>query len=74
MTTEYDAFAAIYDAQSGRFEADLDFYVSLAREAQPPVVELAAGTGRVSLPIARAGVPIIGIDRSVEMLEVARKL
>ena len=72
MSTEYDAFAAIYDAQSGRFEADLDFYVSLAREAHPPVVELAAGTGRVSLPIARAGVLIIGIDRSVEMLDVAR--
>ncbi len=66
MTTEYDAFAAIYDAQSGVFDADLDFYVGLAREAQPPVLELAAGTGRVSLPIARAGVPIVGVDSSVE--------
>lgn len=72
MTTEYDAFAAIYDVQSGRFDADLDFYVGLAREAQPPVLELATGTGRVSLPIARAGVPIVGVDSSVEMLAVAR--
>jgi ubiquinone/menaquinone biosynthesis C-methylase UbiE len=72
MTTEYDAFASIYDVQSGKFDADLDFYVGLAREAQPPVLELATGTGRVSLPIARAGVPIVGVDSSVEMLAVAR--
>jgi SAM-dependent methyltransferase len=73
MTTEYDAFAAIYDVQSGTFADDLDFYVGLAREAEPPVLELATGTGRVSLPIARAGVPIVGVDSSVEMLTVAHK-
>lgn len=72
MTTEYDAFASIYDLQSGLFEADLDFYVELAQQVEPPILELAAGTGRVSLPIARAGVPIIGIDSSAEMLSVAR--
>ena len=56
MPPEYDAFASIYDLQSGRFEQDLDFYVGLARQTEAPVLELAAGTGRVSLPIARAGV------------------
>jgi ubiquinone/menaquinone biosynthesis C-methylase UbiE len=73
MTTEYDAFAGIYDVQMGAFDADLDFYVDLAREVEPPVLELATGTGRVSLPIARAGVPIVGLDSSVEMLSVARE-
>jgi ubiquinone/menaquinone biosynthesis C-methylase UbiE len=73
MTTEYDAFAGIYDVQSGQFEDDLDFYLGLAREAEPPVLELATGTGRVSLPIARAGVPIVGVDSSAEMLAVARR-
>jgi hypothetical protein len=41
MTTEYDAFAATYDAKTGTFEADLDFYLGLAREVKPPVLELA---------------------------------
>lgn len=72
MTTEYDAFAGIYDVQMGNFDADLEFYVDLAREVEPPVLELATGTGRISLPIARAGVPIVGLDSSVEMLAVAR--
>ena len=73
MTSEYDAFAAIYDVQSGTFEDDLGFYLGLAREAEPPVLELATGTGRVSLPIARAGVSIVGVDSSAEMLAVARR-
>lgn len=73
MSTEYDAFAAFYDAQTGAAGADLDFYVRLALKVEPLVLELAAGTGRVSLPIAREGVPIVGIDSSVEMLQVARE-
>ena len=48
MTTEYDAFAATYDLEYGAFEGDLDFYVELAKDAEPPVLELATGTGRVS--------------------------
>jgi ubiquinone/menaquinone biosynthesis C-methylase UbiE len=36
------------------------------------VLELGCGTGRVSLPLARAGIDLIGIDRSGPMLERAR--
>ena len=32
---------------------DIDFYVELARDADGPVVELAVGTGRISIPIAQ---------------------
>lgn len=69
---EYDAFASLYDVQMGHLTMDLDFYVDLACHAEPPVLELAVGTGRVALPIARAGVPIVGLDHSSEMLAVAR--
>jgi SAM-dependent methyltransferase len=34
---------------------------------------LGSGTGRVSLPLARAGIPLVGVDRSAAMLNVARK-
>lgn len=72
MRTEYDAFAATYDVEYGASDEDLGFYVDLAQEVEPPVLELAVGTGRVSLPIARVGVPIVGVDRSAAMLAVAR--
>ena len=51
--------------------ADVPFYVSLAAEADGPVVELAVGNGRVAIPVAQAtGRPVIGIDLSPAMLEL----
>src|SRR5947208_4565128 len=53
--------------------ADVAFYVELAREADGPVVELAIGNGRVAIPVAQAiGRPVIGIDTSPAMLDLAR--
>ena len=68
------ALARRYDrdyAAMGRSARDVGFYVELARAAQGPVLEMACGTGRVLLPIARAlaedGVPgasVTGVDPS----------
>ena len=52
---------------------DVEFYVEEALAAGGPVVELACGTGRIAVPIARAGVQLIGVDASPGMLEVARE-
>src|SRR5215472_8373082 len=52
---------------------DLPFYLDLARRIGGPVLELACGTGRVLLPIAREGIAIHGIDNSVPMLNALRK-
>ena len=38
-----------------------------------PVLELGVGTGRVAVPIAAAGVEVVGVDLSAGMLEVARE-
>lgn len=73
MPTEYDRFADVYDQQYGSLTVDLDFYLEEAKAAQPPVLELACGTGRVALAIAQAGVPIVGVDSSAEMLDRARE-
>jgi SAM-dependent methyltransferase len=71
---DYEAFAAIYGRWSAEMTEDVPFYVELAREADGPVVELAVGTGRVAIPVARAiGRPVIGIDSSPAMLEQARR-
>lgn len=52
---------------------DAPFYLDLARKTGGPVLELACGTGRVLLPIAREGIAIHGVDNSVPMLNVLRK-
>jgi SAM-dependent methyltransferase len=72
--TAYDSWAAEYDAWSADMVDDIAWYVELARNASEPIVELAAGTGRVAIPIARqTGKRVIGIDSSAEMLAIARE-
>jgi len=51
----------------------VEFYASLAREVEPPVLELGCGTGRVTVALARGGIPVIGLDRSLPMLRVAER-
>ncbi len=75
--------AAAYDAEhtgSGAGDDivvdDIPFYVALAREADARgecVLELGCGTGRVTLPIAQAGVEVVGLDNAAPMLDVAHR-
>jgi SAM-dependent methyltransferase len=53
--------------------ADRDFYVDLAKRIGGPVLELACGTGRILLAIAREGIAIHGVDISPAMLKVLRE-
>jgi SAM-dependent methyltransferase len=72
--SDYDAWASVYDAWGGTNPGDVAHYVRLAREAEGPIVELAVGTGRVAIEVAReTGKPVLGIDSSPAMLEVARE-
>ena len=73
MTSWDERFADRYDEWSAEMTADIPFYVSLAQEADGPVVELAVGHGRVAAAVAEAiGRTVIGIDLSPAMLEQAR--
>jgi SAM-dependent methyltransferase len=73
MSSWYDAWAEQYAESASGAGPDVPFYVELARDADGPVVELAVGTGRVAIPVARAtGRRVIGIDSSPGMLAQAR--
>lgn len=61
-----------YDHAYQRHNHDLQFYVALARQTRGAVLELGAGTGRVTLALARAGIPVVGLDQSRDMLAQAR--
>lgn len=70
----YDAFADDYDVWAADMTRDVDWYVELAEAAAEPIVELAVGSGRVAIEIARrTGKRVIGIDVSPKMLAVARE-
>ncbi len=74
MSGFYDP--VVYDARAEGVPGDVDFFLGLARrahEAEQPVLELACGTGRIAIPIARQGIQIVGLDQSPAMLARARE-
>jgi SAM-dependent methyltransferase len=76
----YDRIARLYDPWSRSVVEDVSFYVAEARKAAgraglppgTPVVELGVGTGRIAVPVAEAGIDLIGVDTSRGMLDVCR--
>lgn len=71
----WDDYAAFYDWENQRTlgRHDVRFWQSLAERERGPVLELGCGTGRVSLPVARTGARVVGVDRSEPMLARARR-
>jgi ubiquinone/menaquinone biosynthesis C-methylase UbiE len=70
----WDEYAPFYDWENAQTlgHRDVPFWRRIATEAKGPVLELGCGTGRVTRPLARAGVKIVGVDRSAAMLARAR--
>lgn len=61
----------LYDCDNRRiFSADIPFYRERAKKSGGHVLELACGTGRITIPLAEAGINIQGLDYSESMLEV----
>ena len=73
MASIYDPWADVYDSVYSYVRDDIPFYVEEALASGGPVLELGCGTGRVTIPIAAAGVDITGVDSSPAMLAVARR-
>jgi len=71
----WDAYAPFYDWENEQTlgRRDVPFWRRIASAAAGRVLELGCGTGRVSVPLAKAGVDLVGIDRSAPMLERARQ-
>src|SRR5262245_3110230 len=73
----WDEYAPFYDWENARTlgRRDVAFWTDVAKRARGRVLELGCGTGRITRPLARAGVEVVGVDRSEEMLaHAARQL
>jgi SAM-dependent methyltransferase len=71
----WDEYAPFYDWENARTlgRRDVPFWRNLARHVGGRVLELGCGTGRISIPLGRAGVDLVGIDRSEPMLARAQQ-
>lgn len=68
--TGYDSIADIYDEDMGRSASgwDVGFYTRRCAGLKTAVLELGCGTGRITLPLARSGVRVVGVDNSLPMI------
>ena len=79
MTTDVEpaasgrALARLYDLDLVEDPGDLDLYLALATRTGGPILELAAGTGRLAIPLAEAGHLVTAVDLDPAMLERARQ-
>ncbi len=73
--TCYDQIADIYDDDMGRNMrfADVSYYVERALENRGRILELGCGTGRVTLPLLRAGLTVTAVDISGRMLSALQE-
>src|SRR5262245_27198798 len=70
----WDEYAPFSDLENARTlgRRDIAFWQRVAAGARGRVLELGCGTGRVSIPLVRTGVDLVGVDRSQSMLDRAR--
>lgn len=68
-----DLGVATYDlfAEHGLLSGDVEFYLDCAKSLGSPILELGCGTGRITLPLAKAGFEVVGLDLSEAMLRLA---
>ena len=71
----WDEYSPFYDWENAQTigRRDVPFWRDLAMKVGGPVLELGCGTGRIGIALARAGVPVVGIDGSEPMLARARQ-
>ncbi len=60
--------ATYYDRTYARRVADVEFYLKVAEACGGRILEYGAGSGRVTLPLARAGHTVVAVDLSRPML------
>ena len=63
-----------HDLECGGYSADLPCWHALAERSAGPVLDIGAGTGRVALPLARAGHAVVALERDATLAaELSRR-
>jgi SAM-dependent methyltransferase len=62
-----------HDLECSAYEEDLPLWRALAAGAGGPVLDIGAGTGRVSLDLASRGVAVVALDADATLLQVLER-
>ena len=71
LESGYEVVGEFYDFFADN--SDIPFFLEYARETGSPILDLAAGTGRVSFALAQEGFDVVALEQSKSMMAVAKK-
>lgn len=71
LSPGYDGVGEFYDLFADN--SDIPFFIECAKRAGSPVLDLAAGTGRITFALAQEGFEVVALEQSESMLAVARE-
>ncbi|MFB7642836.1 class I SAM-dependent methyltransferase, partial [Peribacillus butanolivorans] len=69
---EYDD-PILYDKENDPYIEDLSYLLKWASKTEGPIIDLACGTGRATIPLASKGYKLIGVDIHKGMLDEAKR-
>ena len=70
LSAGYEGVGEFYDLFADN--SDLSFYVEYAQRFGSPILDLAAGTGRVTFTLAQKGHEMVALEQSPSMISVAK--
>lgn len=64
---------SLYDLENTLEETELAFFARFAQMVKGPILDIACGTGRLTIPLAERGFSLTGVDLAPEMLTRAKQ-
>jgi len=69
----HDKYVQYYDYFQQGVRGDVGFYLSHFKNFRGSVLEIGAGTGRITTPLMKAGINVTALDSSADMLAILKK-
>jgi len=69
----HDKFAPLYDYFQKGVKGDVEFYLDYFKNFKGKILEVGAGTGRITIPLLRCGLNVTALDIAPRMLQILKK-